>query len=296
MKNTVENIKAFAYVNIDNPMVSWETAIGRIISHDENQHGLALSLRAFAILREYAQKGYTPRFINELRLELIRKKCYPNQVSRLKGIYLFDSNEKVEMAFHRWRIRINKSYITQVNFSATRVSRLDSEWITTYLATENIEDDSWIHSYWKGETCGENPLTELIADGIGLVCNNELRRQAYHATMKRVPTLSKGLGLSAYGFYCGHENVGQMFPSIQILENNKIRGQYLADFREFTENFNSFDFKECIKLATKNGIKFTYDKICDETNDIIIPEDFKGFEFILEDDKIFELMKEITTK
>jgi hypothetical protein len=119
-------------------------------------------------------------FEKEVYLDSIRKITHPNAVSRFDGLYFFKTKEDAELAYEYMNLKINKDYLTEINFSANKYSEHDSMYITDKLEYELSSDSSdWMKSYWNGETLYREPLIEVLASGIGLVINKELREKAY---------------------------------------------------------------------------------------------------------------------
>src|SRR6266404_4589190 len=176
----------FKCLDIDNPMVAWEVAIGRIASANENEAGFGVSPWAYSHLREYANSQRVRRFADELELERVRLSYYPNQVSRLRGVFFFESKFEAEAALDRWGMATKKQYISAVTFYPSTLSKLDSEWITFNLGSST--QTNWMKSYWSGETSGIKPLTEILAMGTGEVQDKSLRIRAYQRIYKLWPT------------------------------------------------------------------------------------------------------------
>lgn len=219
-----KNIKLFAYLNIEHPMVAWEVAIGRIKSIcDNNKEKFGISLWQYSLFKKYAQEGKYKKLENELKLEKIRLKNHKKSISRLQGLYFFESEEDANIALDRWNMSHRKKYISEVYFSANSITRVDSEWITYNL---DSDDDEWMGEYWLGSVLGEAPLTEVLASGIGIIQNMELRKQAYQNILKIWPESSPLLAAASCAF--GHnkmENIAHIKPSF-VMENNRLIGQY----------------------------------------------------------------------
>ncbi len=98
-----ENFELFAYLNVGNPMVLWEIAVGRHRSvcdrSEANSH--SISLWQYGLFRQYTRHGMSPKIANEFRLEAIRQKHYPSCVSRLTGLYFFETRADAEDAIHQ---------------------------------------------------------------------------------------------------------------------------------------------------------------------------------------------------
>lgn len=273
----MQNIELYAYLDISNPMVEWEVAIGRIASScDVSRRDFGVSLWFYNNIKNKIIDGRTNHFINEMNLELVRQRNFPNSVSRMTGVYFFDSEKMLKNAFLHWGININSSYISKVMFSADSLSIVDSEWITQNI--NSIEgDNSWMSSYWSGESYWEKPVTEYIASGIGIIANNELRKTAYNSLLKKFPRFSKILAFSAAKFFYGIDNAGQVVPAI-LSKNGKLTGSYCIDLNSFKgEEKPSMD--EILEYCQAKGVNFPYNPIFDTSPDIHLP-DFDGrFEF-----------------
>lgn len=258
-----ENITLYAYLNIDHPMVAWEVAIGRIRSPSEiREKGFGVSLWQYQKFYKYAKEDSSKEFINELKLEVIRRNSYPNQVSRLQGVYFFESEELANIAVERWGVPGRKKYISKVYFSASALTRVDSEWITSYLRSE---DDSWMRSYWKGEALGVEPLTEVLASGIGTVDNRDLRIQAYKNIINLWPTSTPLLAIACCAF--AHKKMQNVAPSIPLITNKNglIQGCFYIDMHDFD---------------TREGVVAEALEECKRSNEVppmIFPEDQTKF-------------------
>ena len=193
-------------------MVAWEVAIGRIKTASEDQATeFDLSLWQFSQLARKVKTGRNPVLDDELRLEAYRIQNYPHCVSRLRGAYFFESREAAEAALDKWNLRHRIKYISQVNFSAEAVTRVDSEWITSRLSKSDSSD--WFESYWSGKPQGDEPLTEVLASGVGVVVEPELRKAAYLRIKKTWPTSTPLLGAAYCAFaYKKMEDIARVRP------------------------------------------------------------------------------------
>jgi len=191
-----ENVKLWAYLNISNPIVAWEVAIGRICSADDPpRESYGTSIWFYSLMQNLSKNGLDMRFLNELTLELTRLQTYPTAVSRLRGVYFFESEEMAIAAITRWGMpKQYLRFISSVNFSANMLTRVDSEWITWNLKSE---DQSWMPKYWAGESYGEVPLTEVLASGIGLIENMDLRNEAVKWVYENWPLSTPLLSMAA---------------------------------------------------------------------------------------------------
>ena len=223
----------YAYVNICDPLVAWEAAIGRLCSSDdlERDQVFSLSLRQFALFRHYASIGQaTSQIRNELRLEGVRAQRYGHLPSRLRGLFVFENIEDGHAASTRWDGRhFDSSFLTKVAMAPTKSARLDSEWITSNLAKE--DDPSWMDQYWRGEVYGEKPLTEVICSGVGVILNKQLRERAYRNVMDGFPKAVPLLSIACVAFDLGFDRVAQVVPYL-LAAGETVRGVHLLNMND----------------------------------------------------------------
>lgn len=246
----MHNETLYAYLNINHPMVAWEVAIGRIRSACDlgmEAKNFGISLWQYNLLRR-AKDGASKRFLNELKLEKTRQKHAPNSVSRLRGVYFFESENDAHAAIERWGIPQNKKFITAVNFSANKTTRVDSEWITSYLLSD---ESDWMQRYWSGETLGQKPLTEVLASGIGIVQNTALREAAYRSILEATPEATPLLGMAACAFkHARLETIAQTVPGvIKVAEGVKIDFYIHIDDLKKNENLIIESIDACKRLG-----------------------------------------------
>jgi hypothetical protein len=186
--------RLFAYLDIDHPMV-----IGRLQSAGETGvERFGVSLWAYSMLKSYVQENLPKSFANEFRLEYVRARRHAHCVSRLGGLYFFQSEGDARAAVNRWGMRRREQYISAVEFFPTALTEVDSEWITFNLASN--DDSAWMDSYWSGATAGARPLTEVLATGQGIVLNKELRIEAYKRIYDLWPTSTPLLAAACCAF------------------------------------------------------------------------------------------------
>lgn len=277
----MQNRVFYAYLDIDNPIVAWEVAIGRLCSADEliKEQVLSLSQWHYSRLRHYVISGSKQLIKNEIKLESVRLKFHPNCVSRLRGLYFFESKTDAEAAIDSWNINQSKKrYISEVGFSVTNISQHDTEWITFNLASS--DDETWMRKYWQGEVCCEKPLWEFLATGVGLVWDQDLRIEAYKRVMHRDPTSVPILRLSCIAFHLGYERVAQVVPYL-LKQGNKVKGTYIINMRDFENSSPLFN--------SLNEYKGDYPPLPDNWNGEITVGDFKEMMFECDVNELLDL-------
>jgi hypothetical protein len=274
-----ENITLYAYLDIRNPMVAWEVAIGRIKSScDNNQNGFGVSLRQYGLFKKYAEHGIADKFINELKLEHIRQLYFSCQVSRLKGIYFFETEQAAKIAVNRWNMSIKEKYITPVNFSANFLTKVDSEWITSYLNNTSANAD-WMHSYWRGDTCGKAPLVEVLGSGIGVIQDNELIKEAYRKLMDLWPASTPLLASAMCAFrIMKAEEIAQIKPAI-ITDGNYIKGNFFINKKDF--DTREQDITDAVEICKQKG-EYPPVIMPAKVEDLFVLPDLREYGFVLE--------------
>jgi hypothetical protein len=232
----------YAYLDIRDPLVAWEVAVGRLCSADnlESDGVFSLSLRQFPFFRRYSRAGsVTSQIRNETRLEWIRSERHSDVLSRLRGVFLFDSRADAEAAAVRWDgSHFDPLFLSEVEMIPDRQARLDSEWITFNLLSDR--EDSWMDSYWRGEVCGERPLTEVICSGVGTILNMDLRNRAYQEIMRLFPRSVPLLRTARIAFNLGFKQAAQVVPYL-IREGARIKGSHILNMNVFNDGSPFFD-------------------------------------------------------
>lgn len=161
--------KAYAYLNVDDPLVAWLVYRAEMVSAGE-LHASALSFWSARMLR--SRRQYT----QELMLDQVRQSSYTTAVSRLKGFYLFPNEESARAAAIRWDgDAFHSDFLAEVAINPrSRVSQYDAEWITQDFSAS----DSWMHAYFSGQATAA-PVWELVVEGRALILGTDLRERAY---------------------------------------------------------------------------------------------------------------------
>ncbi|MCL2644311.1 MAG: hypothetical protein FWD51_02510 [Betaproteobacteria bacterium] len=255
--------RLYAYLNITNPMVAWEVAIGRIKSScDISPNSFGTSIWAYSLLRELALQGMNKRFHNEMMLESKRQHLSRGTVSRLSGVYFFESESDAFAAVERWGIPSRAQFISAVDFYPNRLTRVDSEWITSYIQSDETD---WMEHYWNGETLGQKPLTEVLASGIGQIRNLELRQRAVKQIYEKWTTSTPLLSMACCGFADAlMEEIAMVRPVISY-ENGVIKGTHYFYIGDLEEN------QELLLMCLENC------KARGEVLPMVVPDDGETF-------------------
>lgn len=239
----------YAYLNIDNPLVAWEVAVGRIASNGMvTPVDFGISVWYASLLRKISNSGAVNSVVNEFALESYRQVAYPNAVSRLQGVFFFESEKMAHAAIGRWPSFKHKEYISAIDFNYEKLSFHDSEWVTDFMPSD---DRDWFEPYLKGKTRWTKPFTEILATGIGSVVNKNLRSMAVERVLDHTPASSPILIMSIAAYNClGIRDAGLSTP-FMYLKEGKISVHQMTKMD--TLEFNQKDIAVVLEQLYKSG-------------------------------------------
>lgn len=263
-------------------MVSWEVSIGRINSCSTRFPKGTVSLWLYTAMKELSKNIGSIRLHLEYKLELRRLKKHPKKVSRLTGVFLFETYHMAEKTLRLWNKKEKIDYISEINFFSKNYCKVDSDWITNCL-NKNVNDD-WMDSYWEGKAYSDNPHWEIIAEGDGIILNKELRQNAYKNIYNNqgfsTPILAFAICAYSYNYY-KYKDICKIVPYFYI-NDNKLKGAYIIE-NDILKN-NQKDITNIVKKCMDNkefpSIKFR--KSENFANLINLENEF--FEIELDDD------------
>jgi hypothetical protein len=224
----------WVYLNVAHPVAAWATYVGRLESVTQlvGTEFRPISLWQARLIADAVARGESGRLRAEANLEEVRKREFPDEVSRLTGLFFFEDQATAEHAGTRWGGggSFQAENLAEVGFSAVRVSRMDSEWISNCLGQP---DEDWMRAYWRGDPYGEQPLWEILAEGAGLVWGTAIRKRAWERCLAEFPDSQVILDVARIANELGHFRIGLTVPWLHPSEtSNKLRLDYLLDSRD----------------------------------------------------------------
>jgi hypothetical protein len=200
-------MRAWAYLNIDNPMIAWLVYRGEVFSAMRDDHPSAISL--FATRRLHSAANGSQMFSIEREIEERRLAAYPNHASRMAGFYAFESPEDAKRAL-KWG-NFNPEHLSELEIlDGSTVTVRDSEWITHDMGSG---PGPWIDDYLGGRPRGTTPLTELTVEGAAAILNTPLRVRAGEVVDATWPDAHVPLEVGRIAFLLGFP-VGRMTAAI----------------------------------------------------------------------------------
>lgn len=223
-----ENFEAFAYIDINNPMAAWNVVRGSFFTPSclpEQERGGALSFSMASLLRDTNAN----RAESEFQLEDYRKKNFPNSVSRLTGIFVFDEIDSAAKVWGSasWGGHFVSHNLTDVGVSAERSGRVDADWITKMSDKNNCLINGWqamAAKYWSGEPASKSPTWERIIEGCVTVWGLDLKSQALAEIKRYWPESLPLLAIAANSAAIGSHD-GTILP-LAVVKDSKLRVDY----------------------------------------------------------------------
>lgn len=229
-----EEFEGFAYIDINNPMAAWNVVRSNFFTPSclsEQERAGALSFGMAALLRNENDD----RAAAEFQLEDFRKNNFPNAVSRLTGIFVFDDIDSAAQVWssESWSAHFDSEYLTDIGVSADRSSRLDANWIAKMRDENNCIVEGWqtmAAKYWSGEPASDTPIWERIIEGWVTVWGLDLKMRALKEIQKYWPESLPSLAIAANFAKIGSRD-GAVMP-FALLENGVLKIDYYMRFSD----------------------------------------------------------------
>lgn len=203
----------WVYLNLSLPYVRWNTALGMIYPASYEPENGALHFSMFASQRLRKGMNY---FNLEMTLESERVKKFPHKISRLQGLFVFETKEEAENAQALWGQRENHFQSDCLTEASCEIghnsSKHDSNWITYFLNSGEPEyPENWKELYWSGtQYPHKEPVWETIVDKPLVLWNTELRKSVSDRLHDELPcSLILRLGILAcdLGYELGRTSI-----------------------------------------------------------------------------------------
>lgn len=144
----------------------------------------------------------------EMRLEEIRRKKFPDKISRLNCLYFFQDKPK---DFVCKRAPFDKCVLTEALLDPdASVTRLDMRWIDA-AANGKVKGEDWMQRYWRGELCPFSdlngpcePIWECLTDSDLFITNQNIIKKCFNdSVIKHEDKVKSLLMLHSWAPHCG---------------------------------------------------------------------------------------------
>lgn len=225
--------QAFAYLDVDHPVVAWGAYRGILVSaHAEARPPQAPVSIMFAGM---IQNQNNARLHNELLIEAVRARHFPDQVSRLTGMYFFIDVAQASAALS-WGGHFRRQNLVELEVQpVASYSKVDANWIT-YAERDSADridgtKTNWIEKYWAGDSFSDQPVWEIIVDGRAVIFGTEVRERAFENIARAFPNALDTLEIARLGAAVGSD-LGQTTAWITRVAPNRFRLAYYLDMRD----------------------------------------------------------------
>jgi hypothetical protein len=150
-----------------------------------------------------------------MALEEERAKTFPQKISRLQGLFVFDTEEEAKKAEILWGDLSNHfqpDCLTEASCEIGHTkSKHDSNWITYFKKESPKYPLNWKKLYWEGTPYpNQNPVWETIVDRPLLLWNRELRQSVsnrLHEELRCSFLLRLGILACELGYEVGRSSI-----------------------------------------------------------------------------------------
>jgi len=229
---TMKERPYWVYLNLSLRYVRWNTAVGIIYPASYSSEDGALHFSMFASQRLRRGIDY---FHFETALEEERVRRYPHRISRLHGLFVFETQEEAKKAELAWGNSGNHFQPDCLTDAACEIghnkSKHDSNWITYYFQKGSPEHPpNWKELYWEGMPYPhQDPVWEIIVDKPLVLWNTALRQSVsdrLHEELDCSFLLRLGMIASDLGYELG-------LTSITLLKvNDCLQVRHMVRFDE----------------------------------------------------------------
>jgi hypothetical protein len=225
---------AWAYLNVESPLVAWLVYRGEMFSADmahlpPEAAWTPLSIFHTGRLRSIATSVGT--YENERAIDEVRRRDYPEKISRLSGFYVFGDEDSAQRAEGLWDGNFRQEFLCEVGLRpGSKVTRYDSNWITHEFRGG---PGTWVARYVAGEPYDRAPLWEYVVEGTAVVYGTALRERAYATVAQTWPESLALLELGRIAAELG-SSLGRVV-ALPIVADQNIRIRYILDMIDAEE-------------------------------------------------------------
>lgn len=223
------SVDAYAFLDISRPYVAWAVYRGVLITTQQSptERGRFVSWWFTDLMRK-------PTHLDrELTLENIRRHQFPQNVSRMTGMFCFPRRDLADQAIReRWGSHYRLDNLAELSLiEAQGYSQwLDANWITHCGVPGNRETD-WMKRYWNGEAYPDDrPVWETLVEGSVTVLGTALRERAYKIVKTCWPDSLMFLEISRLGAWIG-SNIGTI-NAFMTYDETAYHFSFLMDMRD----------------------------------------------------------------
>lgn len=269
---------AWAFLNIRHPVCAWAAYRGFLLPVAAQEGFVSAWTSGHLRAQNYEWLAI------ETGLEAVRQSRFPNQISRLTGIYVFPDPVSAERAAYEWGRNFNPSFFSELHIRGGLdcLNLLDANWISN--AKKQHVPEGWQEKYWSGEACPNGkPIWETIINRPAAVLRTPLREQAFQILAKYAP---KAVAILEIGRLAAavDSSLGNISCHLQRMDGNVI-GTHHLDMRDakeptFIERLNRL-------LASGHPVNSAATSVGTEDGVFAVP-DLRFLDFSVPESRLFQ--------
>lgn len=240
-------------------MTVWNVARGLIVGTNTLRRHSTRLVSFFFANRVKTEKFYDM----EKRLDQVRAHKFPQKVSRLHGVFFFETEPTIHV---RSTLLFQKCFLAEglLTNSNPNITRVDMNWLDAY-ANGHFNNDDWMEKYWAGEECPIwpnnmpcEPIWECITDADIMIPSKELRGKCYQISLSiHKPLVKPLLMLSVWGY-----SVNGLWGNVSYLYKETDSEKCLMPVIYAPDNDELISILEHVSRVDPNS----YKAICYELN------------------------------
>ncbi len=233
-----QSLRVFAFLDLDHPPVAWAVMRGMMVSADYASSppdpGFISFMQAGMI-----EHQNNARIFNESMIEAVRSAGFANKTSRMRGMYFFPSRAEAEARTGdpEWPPYFRPENLLELELHCDADPTVaDSNWIT--FAPRGPDgriptgDPDWIGRYWRGEAFNSQPVWEIIASGMAIVFDTQVRRRCFEFLKTAFPDSHIPILMARLAGEAGTRG-GLIMPFLSREDDRHMRLIYLSSDAEF---------------------------------------------------------------
>ena len=234
-KEGYQEFEGHVYLDITNPFVAWNVSRGGFCSSNVlhfnggfSENSIPLSPWSESLFRQ----GNELKLEVEFRLEALRKKEFPEAVSRLAGIFVFGCVEDVAAfwASEGWGSHFEDANLADCGVQAHVVSRLDANWIPVMIDGDGKLASDWqtkARQYWNGDCVpGQVPIWETLVSGGITIWSTDLKDKGLAEIKRSFPEVKTARYYSEMAFDVGSLDGIAAFVAVVIEDHLEIECRF----------------------------------------------------------------------
>ena len=212
------NKVVYVYLNARDPLVEWNIACGRISSPYNIRKFYSKSFISFFLKQRLCVNNENYAF--ELALEQRRQEKFSTKISRLEGLFCFESEDEAKSA-KLCGLNHRSEDLTQCILLKNMLQKHDMNWITWHSSYGNNYPSNWMDLYWEGKVCDycnkPNPIWECLTYSDLIVSDNEKILQCLEQIKKED---DRNWALCALGIWATYFGIPLSTIGYYLLNNN----------------------------------------------------------------------------